>query len=55
MINKINFDNLLAAMLGVPASQSQQEGTEASDEAHDEGYVDTQIPTDTSEDASSKR
>lgn len=49
------FDWLLAAMLGVPASQSQQEGTEASNEAHDEGYIDTQTPIDTSEGASLKR
>lgn len=54
-MNNDKFDILLAAMLGVPVSQSQQEGTEASSEAHDEGYVDTQTPTDTFEDASSKR
>ena len=47
-----SFDELLAAMLGVPASQSQPSDTAASDAEHDEGCGDTQTPTDTSEDAS---
>lgn len=46
------FETLLASMLGVPASQSQPSDTEALNAEHDEGYSDTQTPTDTSEDAS---
>lgn len=51
-MSRDKFDMLLAAMLGMPVSQTQPSDMEASDGEHDEGCVDTQTPKDTSEDAS---
>ncbi len=48
----LSFDELLVAMLGVPASRSQPSDTAASDVEHVEGCDDIQTPKDISEDAS---
>ena len=45
------FNRLLRAM-AKPVFETQEEESQTSDEATDEGCGDTQTPTDTSEDAS---